>query len=358
MEATAVARAAEPERRPGGDREKRVPAIVARALARAYGPGKGVEDIDLEIPEGECFGILGRNGSGKSTLTRLLSGTEAADSGSLAVFGVPARLRGSPAMKRRSCAVFDRSVFWENLSGRENAYFFARSYGMEDGEIQERLAFFFDLAGMDERASDKVAEYSFGMRRKLGIIEALAVDPDLLILDEPSIGLDAAFKLSLTAQIRERTERGKTTWISGNDPEFLEGTASRVGFMEKGRLAACAGVGELLRDLRKTQTVLVEAEVPTRVDRPALPGLRAFEQDGDTISAVIDGDPFGVPRLMDALVRQGFPIRTIEVRRGNLRDAFLLRTLARTLARLLARTPAVMPASGRDTEGARHGVPR
>jgi ABC-type multidrug transport system ATPase subunit len=294
-----------------------------------------VREIDRKIEAGECFGVLGRNGSGKSTLTRLLLGLERPDRGRLSVAGCSrgrsarprgSRLGGPRSLRRRMAAVLDQSVHWDMLSGWENAYFFARSYRLPPGQIPGRLEALFAQAELLEQAHDAVGEYSFGMRRKLSILQALCVEPELLILDEPTIGLDAAYALTLAEQLQRRTDQGGTTWIAGNCPELVEEVCARAAFLVKGRLDGCAAVSEHLRAVGDSREITLELGKPRRLDPLRLPGLRAFEQAGQSVAMLLEGDPMLVPQVLEGVVRQGAPIAAMEVRRATLRDAFLLKT--------------------------------
>jgi ABC-2 type transport system ATP-binding protein len=299
--------------------------IETRQLVREYAPRRGVRDVTLSVEEGECVALLGRNGSGKSTLTRLLLGLERPQSGSLSVFGkaAPSGIRHS---LQRMGVVFDSSVHWDALSGLQNGYFMARTYGIQPQEAERRLTDLFGRAGLRDQAEDAVSTYSYGMRRKLSIIQALCHDPDLLLMDEPTAGVDAHFLATLTDLIRQRCSRGKTTWIAGNDAEWIAGVATRVVFMDEARVTAQGSVEELVAKVSPLKEVRVTLEDFAAVPQLIADGIRSFSQEGNILTALMERDPDAMPRLVEWVVSRGGKVRNIEVMGSSLRDAFLLST--------------------------------
>lgn len=299
--------------------------IHAKGLVREYAPGRGVCGVSLAIEQGECVALLGRNGSGKSTLTRLLLGLERASAGRLDVFGRPVG-KGSRHHLGRLGIALDTSVHWEALSGRANARFIARSYGMAGREIEARLDELFALADLGSQAHEPVATWSFGMRRKLSLVEALCHEPDLLVLDEPTTGVDAHFLVALADLIRRRSGSGKTTWIASNDPDWVAGVASRVVFLDAGRVTTEGTVAELVAEVSPLLEVRVTLAAVRPIARFELPGLRSFEQDGVKLEALVERDRAAVPRLVEQIVAQGGEVQSVEVLGTTLREAFLLKT--------------------------------
>jgi len=311
-------------------------AIRAAGLRREYAPGRGVAGLDLRVPAGECFGVLGRNGSGKSTLARLLLGLERPDAGELEVLGRRLQRRpGGPGLgqrsglgsaRRQTAAVLDQCAHWEALSAWDNACFTASCYGVPPASIARRLDELFHLAGLEGRSRDPVRTYSFGMRRKLALVQALSVRPALLVLDEPTIGLDPQFQLALSESIQARTRAGLTTWISGNCPEWLEGVAGRVAFLEEGKVAACGTVQALIAEVRVEQELRLTLQSPRRLQAPGIRGVKAFHQQGARVSVIMENDPLLIPRLLEHIARQGSQLAALEVRPCGLKEAFLLKT--------------------------------
>jgi ABC-type multidrug transport system ATPase subunit len=301
-------------------------AVEARELVRQYRPGRGVCGVNFSVKPGECFAVLGRNGSGKSTLARLILGLEKPDSGRLSILGCPKKGGRTRSSLSGIGAVLDSSVHWEELSGLENAYFAARMYGMGHEEAERRLQDLFGLAGLGDRAEEPVRSYSFGMRRKLSLIQALCHDPELLVLDEPTIGVDAHFLLILAEILRSRSGMGRATWISGNDAGWIGSVAHRAAFLDSGRIAAVGTVEDLIREVSAFQVVVTRLSKPAPIPCPERKGIRSFEQSGETIRIILDLEPMLVAEVMNWIVAHGGEIGSLEVRKSTLKDVFLYKT--------------------------------
>ncbi len=301
-------------------------AIVARELVREYAPGRGACGMGLCVAEGECYGLLGRNGSGKSTLVRLVLGLERPDSGSLTVLGALVG-EGSRRHLGRCGAALDTPALWPDLTGRQNAWFVCRSYGLSDEATETRLDDWFERADLAAVARERVSTWSFGMRRKLGLVQGMAHEPDLLVLDEPTAGVDAHFLVHLTEALRGRAERGATTLIASNDPDYLAGVATRVAFLDAGRIVAEGTVEELLAAVADRVEYRLALAGPVPVALPEdVPGLESFVQEGQEITAVGSYNATAIAVLVGWAVDSGASVRNLEIREPTLRDAFLTKT--------------------------------
>ncbi|MFC1823620.1 ABC transporter ATP-binding protein [Thermodesulfobacteriota bacterium] len=299
--------------------------IQAHDLTREYTRDRGICGLTFTVEPGECVAVLGRNGSGKSTLSRLILGLEKPTSGSISMLGQESS-RASQAVIKRLGVVLDTSTHWEHLSGWDNAYFYARSYRIPPAKAEPRLRNLFKLAALHDHASDPVKTYSFGMRRKLSVILALLHNPELLVLDEPTMGIDAHFLLSLSEIVRQRTAKGQTTWICGNEPDWIAALATRVFFIEAGRIIADGSVEALLDDVAAFQSVKVELVHSTKISPPDNTAVRSFDQSGSKITALLEPDPQLIPEIMREIISQDGIIHKLEVRQSSLRDAFLMKT--------------------------------
>jgi ABC-type multidrug transport system ATPase subunit len=210
--------------------------IEAACLTRRYPNGRGVFDVSLRVEPGEVLGVIGENGSGKTTLVRVLATLEAPTSGRLAWFGLEDRR--SPAVRRRLGVALDRPVHFEALTGRQNAEFFAAQYGRLDARRLDRL---FDWASLAEARDLPVSDYSLGMRRRLSLVEALCHDPQLLVLDEPSLALDAGGEIDLGHQLRQRAAAGAAVLLATNDLQLAQAVCDSA--LELCRGEACLALG-------------------------------------------------------------------------------------------------------------------
>jgi len=210
-------------------------AIETQALTRRYGEQVAVDGIDLRVPAGSFYGFLGENGAGKSTTISMLTGVLLPSSGALRVLGLPP----GDALKRRIGAVPDGLLLFDRLTGREYLIFVGRLYELgrkESARRADELLSAMELAG---DARKLVADYSFGMRKKLALAAALIHGPELLFLDEPFEGVDAVAKASLTALLSDLVRRGRlTVFITSHVLEVVERLCDHVGVIHRGRLVA------------------------------------------------------------------------------------------------------------------------
>ena len=289
-------------------------ALEADGVARRFRNGRGVGPLDLSVRAGEVVALLGPNGSGKTTLLRCLSTRSRPRGGRLRWFGSPdpARARGRLAM------VFDSTAHVDEVSGEENLRFFARARGVWPGP--EALA----SAGLAPVGGEEVSNYSYGMRRRLLIAEALLGDPELLVLDEPTLGLDVAGRRWLAAALLERRQHHRATLVGTNDTSFVEEVATRVGFLVEGRLVADAPLPELLESvggLREVSLRCREGVDPERLR--AVAGVRQVVDTEDGFVVLASRRDGLVADLLAAVGELDLRLVDLAVREPGLADCFL-----------------------------------
>ena len=210
-------------------------AIETHALTRRFGEQVAVDGIDLRVPRGSFYGFLGENGAGKSTTISMLTGMLAPTGGSLRVLD----LTPDGAVKRRIGVVPDGLLLFDRLTGREHLIFVGRLYGLGRAESARRADELLATMELSGDARKLIADYSFGMRKKLALAAALIHAPELLFLDEPFEGVDAVAKASLTALLSDLVHRGRlTVFITSHVLEVVERLCDQVGVIHRGRLVA------------------------------------------------------------------------------------------------------------------------
>ena len=214
-------------------------AIETNALTRRFGAQLAVDSIDLRVPRGSFYGFLGENGAGKSTTISMLTGLLAPTSGEMRVLGRDPTRDDGAEIKRRMGVVPDGGLLFDRLTGREHLVFVARLFGLERAEAGRRADELLSVMELAESSRKLVADYSFGMRKKLALAAALIHGPELLFLDEPFEGVDAVAKASLTALLADLVRRRKlTVFITSHVLEVVERLCDHVGIIHRGRLVA------------------------------------------------------------------------------------------------------------------------
>ena len=225
------------------------PAVEVRDLSKHYGSVRAVDAISLTIERGEVYGFLGPNGAGKTTTARMLLGLITPTSGDVRVLG---RAPGQPAALARIGALIEGPGFYPYLSGRDNLRVLARYAHLDRRRVDEVL----DLVELRDRADDRFSGYSLGMKQRLGVAAALLKDPDLVILDEPTNGLDPAGMRDMRALIRTLGDEGRTVVLSSHLLREVQQVCDRVGVINGGRVLTESTVAELrgAAELRVTTT--------------------------------------------------------------------------------------------------------
>ena len=218
-------------------------AVETHGLTKRFGPHAAVNDVELLVPRGCAFGYLGPNGAGKTTLIRTLLGLTHADSGTMALLGVPVPRHRAVALARVG-AIVDEPRFHSHLSGRDNLRLLAAARG---AGAAERIDPALERVRLTERAGDKVSGYSMGMRQRLGVAACLLGDPELLILDEPMNGLDPAGMHEMREMIENLVGEGRTIMLSSHLLDEVERTCHAVAIVDRGRVIRQGPIQELIR---------------------------------------------------------------------------------------------------------------
>jgi ABC-2 type transport system ATP-binding protein len=288
------------------------PPVEARRLTKRYGTLTAVDRLDLRVRAGEVYGFLGPNGAGKTTTLRMLLGLIRPTSGEVRLFGrPPGRLDGVGAL-------IEGPAFYPYLSGRDNLRVMARHAGVPPG----RIAAVLDQVELTDRAGDRYAAYSLGMKQRLGVAAALLKDPRLVVLDEPTNGLDPAGMADMRVLIRRLGAAGCTVLLSSHLMAEVQGLCDRVGVLAKGRLVAESTVAELRGKpgLRLVATPLAAAAAQAR----SLLGADAVQvTDGGLRLAV---PPARAAEVNAAQVGAGIAVSELRAEERSLEDAFLALT--------------------------------
>ena len=285
--------------------------IEAEQLTKSYGKSRGIEDLTLSVRKGEIFGFLGPNGAGKTTTIRTLLDLLHPTSGSATIFGLDSR-RDSIAIRARTGNLPGDFAFEDRVTGHQLLRLFANLRGMSD------LGSAADLADRFKADLSKpLRELSRGNRQKIGLIQALFHEPDLLILDEPTGGLDPLMQEEFLTVVAEHRDRGATVFLSSHDLAEVERICDRVGIIRAGRLAAVESVSEM-REHAYRDVVVRFAEPVSLADFEALPEIEQIVVSDETLSFRSLG---GLDAAIKAIASHS--VIDIEIKRPTLEELFL-----------------------------------
>ncbi|MDP1849243.1 MAG: ABC transporter ATP-binding protein [Solirubrobacteraceae bacterium] len=287
--------------------------ISTERLTKRYGETiVAVDELALRVRRGEVYGFLGPNGAGKTTTLRMLVGLVRPTAGHATVLGAPP---GAPAGLARIGALIEGPAFYPYLSGRDNLRVLARHGGV----AEDRVASVLGQVGLSARAGDRSATYSMGMKQRLGVAAALLKDPELLILDEPTNGLDPAGMAEMRAFIRSLADGGRTVLLSSHLMGEIEQISDRVGVIREGSLVAEGTVAQL----RGRAGLRVRAEPRAEAARliGELPGVDAVAGDDGLLEVVVDTARAAAINRM--LVQAGIAVSAIYPHTASLEDIFL-----------------------------------
>jgi ABC-2 type transport system ATP-binding protein len=277
-------------------------AIQTFDLTKRFKNLTAVDKINFTVHNGEVFGFLGPNGAGKTTTISMLLGLVRPTTGSAEVLGHDIRRDLSQALPRVG-AIVETPAFYPYISGIENLQIFAR---IDGGETEQRIPEILERVGLKGRGKDKVGTYSLGMRQRLGLGAALLGDPELLILDEPTNGLDPAGMQEMRFLIRTLAEEyGKTIFLSSHLLHEVEQVCDRVLILNKGKVITQGEVSTLLSQTHKVEMRIDSAHEAAKI-LLALEGVENVEVDADILRVPIS--PERAPELLAALANhQYFP---------------------------------------------------
>jgi len=290
--------------------------LKTTGLTRRYGRITAVNGLDLEIQRGQIFGFLGPNGSGKTTTIGMILGLLRPTSGHVELFGTDTRRDLVGPLKRVGCVLEGASAY-PHLSGRDNL----RIWSLVAGGVSEaRMAEVLSLVGLSERAGHKARTYSLGMRQRLAIAAALLTDPDLVVMDEPTNGLDPAGMREIRQLIRDLGAMGKTIFVSSHMLGEVEQVCDHVAILKAGQLLMQGDVTTLLGRGTSLELQVTDVERALQV-LPGLDFVTSVTRDGvRLVVETVDGRAADVSR---ELASHGVYLSELRSRQGSLEDIFL-----------------------------------
>ena len=294
-------------------------------LQKSYGEVEAVKGISFQIAPGESYGLLGPNGAGKTTTIQIIAGVLAADGGRVTVCGNELTTT-TTTVKSHIGWVPQEIAIYERLSARENLDFFGRMQGLSGKGLSKRVSEVLELTGLGDRAGDKTIKFSGGMRRRLNIGIGLLHEPDLLILDEPTVGVDIQSRTSILDQVAEMTTLGMAVLYTTHYIEEVEKLCRRVGIIDHGELIAEGTRAELVKMVGERDRVLITADgrlTDGTQQIAALEGVYEAGETSDGMHLLVDDAAHLLPRIIETLTRFHVSVSGVEVEEPNLEAVFL-----------------------------------
>jgi len=310
----------------GGSLNQQPPTIEIRGLTKNYGNLLAVDHIDLDVYEGEIFGILGPNGAGKTTMINVLTTLLRPTEGTAKVLGFDVE-KQAKEIRKKIGVVFQNTILEDDLTARETIDIHARLYGVPKEDREKRIRELLDLFHLEDRQNDLVGTFSGGMKRRLEVANGILHDPKVLFLDEPTVGLDPQSREVVWRYIEKiNREKRMTILLTTHYMDEADRLCDRVGLIDNGRIVALGTPKSLKADVSPEEVIEVELESPNEE------AIRKIKRIGFVKEVISEGNTFRITverggkifsQIIEQLNNEKIEIRSIFLRETTLNDVFL-----------------------------------
>ena len=309
--------------------------IEVDSVTKRFEDTAAVDNVSMKVAKGELFGLLGPNGAGKSTLTKMLSGMINPTSGTIKVGGY--NIRDDPMKVKESLGVVPQDiVLYDYMNARENLAFFGRLYGLSGSKLRNRIEELLKFTQLDEKAVKRhISTYSGGMKRRVNIAAALLHEPQVMLLDEPTAGLDPKNKLALWEIIQTLHKEGKTIVLTTHMMDEAEELCIRVAIMDRGKIIALGSPRQLIKKVKMENTItVVPDKIPPKLIEVVqkISGVkssyRAYDENEkiEALKIITERAEDILPGVVSAIAAEGTKILSVQLSRVTLEDVFILLT--------------------------------
>jgi len=293
-------------------------------LSKTFDTLKAVDDISFAIGDGEIFGFLGPNGAGKTTTISMIAGLLKPDSGKIQVDNMDLK-SDIQKIKKIMGVVPQEMAFYEELSAKENLFFWGKLQGLGRNILSERTTYYLDKTGLTGRANEPLKKYSGGMKRRINLIIGLIHQPKLLLLDEPTIGIDVQTKLNIYELIREASEKGTTILYTTHNLKEAEELCHRIAIIDNGKILALGTLEELIQIVGEKDIVLFTGNFKTDLVSQIMLEFKDSEVlsiSEEKIVLSVEASK-NIPVILEAFFKAGLAIEDISIKQPNLESVFL-----------------------------------
>jgi ABC-2 type transport system ATP-binding protein len=301
------------------------PAIQVQDLRKSFGETHAVEGVSFSVQQGEIFSLLGPNGAGKTTTISMLSCLLRPDHGDAYILGHSIR-EDALGVKSVLGVVPQEIALYEDLTARENLTFWGKMYGLRGSALRRRVEEVLEVIGLSDRARERVAKYSGGMKRRVNIGLALLHKPQVIYMDEPTVGIDPQSRRNILDSVMALKDQGMTVLYTTHYMEESQELSDHIAIMDHGKLVACGTHEELVRLVG--QQTRIDLSVNTEAARvmdawKAIDGVTSLSAEDGLITVLVDDSNVVLPRLFEVATRLSVRITSVDIREPNLEAVFL-----------------------------------
>ncbi len=300
-------------------------AIHVQDLHKNFGDVYAVKGVNFDVQRGEIFSLLGPNGAGKSTTISMLSCLLAPTKGDAAVMG-NSIVRNQAGVKALLGVVPQDIALYEDMSARENLLFWGKMYGLRGDALNKRVDEVLEVIGLVDRQKGKVGKFSGGMKRRVNIGAALIHKPDVIIMDEPTVGIDPQSRRHILDNVKELNRQGATVLYTTHYMEEAQELSNHIAIMDKGEIIAYGTHDELVKIIGECDRIDLTIDTPSNIvlDKwQATEGVQNVTAENGTLTLLVDDSNLVLPRLFDAANANDVRITSIEIQEPNLETVFL-----------------------------------
>jgi ABC-2 type transport system ATP-binding protein len=293
-------------------------------LAKSFDSLRAVDDISFEVEKGEIFGLLGPNGAGKTTTIAMISGLLKPDAGKILIDSLDLEV-DYKKIKKIMGVVPQDMAFYEDLSASENLRFWGELHGLGRKTIEERIEYYLEKTGLSGRETEPLKKYSGGMKRRINLIIGLIHRPKLLLLDEPTIGIDVQTRLNIYELIKDAASQGTTVLYTTHNLQEAEELCHRIAIMDQGRILALGTLAELIKIVGEKDIALISGKFNAEKVRnilASIPGAEVLSLEEGRALLSLEASR-NIPPLLEEFFKRGIPVEDVAIKQPNLEGVFL-----------------------------------